>query len=102
MPDAATQERRTAVRYQYDFPVALQLVRDPTLRAAAHTRDIAAGGIFIHANMRLPLGEEVAITLNLPKRGKKSRLLTIGRVVRVENTRDEVGLAVTIDRCAFF
>jgi PilZ domain len=101
MPDAATQERRTTVRYQYDFPVALQLLRDPTLRAAAHSRDIGAGGMFIHADMRLALGEEIAITLN--SKGGKNVGATDHR--QGSKSGEHAGRSRprgNHDRCAFF
>jgi len=93
------QERRTAARYPCELPVALRLLRDPTLRLASRSRDIGAGGIFLYSDARLPIGEEVAVTLKLLRQGGKIRLLGIGRVVRVEPSSEGLGFAVTIERC---
>jgi Tfp pilus assembly protein PilZ len=100
--DPPNLDRRSTLRYQYELPVALRLLRDPTLRLASLSRDISAGGIFLYSDARLPVGEEVAITLKLPRQGTKTRLLGIGRVVRVEQRSQGLGLAVTIERCELF
>ena len=95
-------ERRATARYPCELPVALRLLRDPTLRLASRSRDIGAGGIFLYSDARLPVGEGVAVTLKLLPQGAKSRLLGIGRVIRVEQSSHGPGLAVTIERCKLF
>jgi hypothetical protein len=44
----------------------------------------------------------VAVTLKLPRQGAKTRLLGTGRVLRVEQSSQGSGLAVTIERCKLF
>lgn len=96
------QERRTAARYLCELPVALRVLRDPTLRLPSRSRDIGSGGIFLYSDVALPMGEEVVVTLKLPRQGSKARLLGIGKVVRVEPGSGGSGLAVTIEQCAMF
>ena len=96
------QERRTAARYPCELPVALRLLHDPTLCLRSRSRDIGSGGIFLYSDMPLPLGEEVVVTFKLPRQGYESRLLGIGKVVRVEAGSDNSGLAITIEQCAMF
>ena len=102
MPGVTKPERRAATRYQYELPIALRLLHDPTLRVPALSRDIGSGGIFLYTNLKLSIGQETVVTLKLPRDGKKARLLGVGRVVRVEEVPDRFGLAVTIDDFALF
>ena len=102
MQDSLSLERRATARYRCELPVALRLLREPTLRLASRCRDIGAGGIFLYSDAQLPVGEEVAVTLKLLPHGGKTRLLGLGKVVRVEQGSQRLGLAVTIERCKLF
>lgn len=82
--------------------MALRLLSDSTIRAPAVSRDIGSGGIFLYSNVVLPLGQEVVVTLKLPREGQKARLLGVGRVVRFEQAAERSGLAVTIEDFALF
>jgi hypothetical protein len=58
--------------------------------------------VFLYSNAVLVLGQEVVVTLKLPREGEKARLLGVGRVVRVEEAPERSGLAVTLDDFALF
>ena len=93
-------ERRSAPRYECELPVALRLLHNPTVRLPALSRDLGSGGIFLYTNVVLPVGEHTVITLKLPVqvKGKQTRLLAVGRVVRVEESEKASGLGVTIEQ----
>lgn len=55
------------------------------------TRDIGAGGIFLHTGLECTRGDRVALVLHMPSRGEDD-IHADGCVVRVEGTGDVTGV----------
>jgi PilZ domain len=67
----------------------------------AHTRDVSTNGIFLYTQSRIAEGSEIELVLLLPPQltaGEKSWVCCQARVLRVEQSEKEFGVAAEIRR----
>jgi hypothetical protein len=95
-------ERRQAERYMMELPV--QLMLDGGMQSSGTTRDVSAGGIYVHVKRRFEVLNNPAFLITFPKEVTMSCGLFAfcnGTVVRRDENDDTAGLAIRIDRFQF-
>lgn len=97
------QEKRAARRFELRLPVT---VDDENATHPAHLRDVSAGGICFYLESTVTPGSFIGFTLIFPPDITLTESIWVkckGRVVRVENIREESRLAVAavIEECEF-
>jgi|SRR5215472_5384584 len=68
---------------------------------AAQTRDVSSNGVFLYTNSRIEAGTDVELVLILPPEltsGEKCWVCCQAKVVRVEESGQEFGVAAQIQR----
>ncbi len=99
------QEKRAARRFALRVPVTV--VRDHSSEIEnAQIRDVSARGICFYLDSAVANGSSIGFTLTLPPEitlTESIRVQCKGRVVRVENGRDDgkVGVAAVIEEYEF-
>jgi PilZ domain-containing protein len=96
--DPTFKERRGQQRIRFE---ALATVSAGQHTLAASTKDISIRGIFLLTDVRFEEGSEIDIMLALPEElglSVSGMVRCRGRVVRVDSTGGQYGLAVKLDR----
>jgi hypothetical protein len=91
VPFQSVSQRRTAVRYLLQAPVAFCWMdaHGVTRHGDGRTHDVSTKGIRVFSSVALPLGTSVAMNIDIPLSRADLRLLRVeieGPVVRVENS----------------
>lgn len=90
-------EKRAARRFALRIPVSVDRGENPPQNEVAQIRDVSARGICFYLDSALSQGAPIGFTLTLPPEitlTESIRVQCKGRVVRVENARDDGKLAV--------
>ena len=98
MPDSKA-DKRTRSRISVNVPATVRS-KDTAAEAAAVTRDLSMGGVFLYTDRRVTEGSKLEIVLILPAElglGEKQWACCQASVVRVEDG-DRFGVAAKIDR----
>lgn len=91
------QEKRGARRFALRVPVTVEHGEDATHSEIAQIRDVSARGICFYLDSAVEQGSPIGFTLTLPPEitlTESIRVQCKGRVVRVEDSRDDGKLAV--------
>lgn len=98
--DHRPDKRRRHDRFQKAIPAMITVGRH-TL--AATTKNLSAGGIFLFTDVLVPQGSDVEIVLMWPKEvglHESGIVCCHGRIVRVETSHGQCGVAAQIERIA--
>jgi PilZ domain len=90
-------EKRAARRFALRIPVSVDRGENPPQSEVAQIRDVSARGICFYLDSALSQGAPIGFTLTLPPEitlTESIRVQCKGRVVRVEDARDDGKLAV--------
>jgi PilZ domain len=90
-------EKRAARRFALRIPVSVDRGENPPQNEVAQIRDVSARGICFYLDSALSQGAPIGFTLTLPPEitlTESIRVQCKGRVVRVEDARDDGKLAV--------
>lgn len=90
-------EKRAARRFALRIPVSVDHGENHSQNEVAQIRDVSARGICFYLDSALSQGAPIGFTLTLPPEitlTESIRVQCKGRVVRVENPRDDGKLAV--------
>lgn len=90
-------EKRAARRFALRIPVSVDRGENPPRSEVAQIRDVSARGICFYLDSALSQGAPIGFTLTLPPEitlTESIRVQCKGRVVRVEDARDDGKLAV--------
>jgi hypothetical protein len=60
------------------------------------TRDISTTGVFFEINVPMCLGDEINFVIEMGRQGVNFVLKCVGKIVRLENLSDKLGVAVSI------
>jgi PilZ domain len=92
------EEKRAARRFALHVPVTVEHGENTTKRSeVAHIRDVSARGICFYLESAIEQGSPIGFTITLPPEitlTESIRVQCKGRVVRVEDGRDDGRLAV--------
>lgn len=98
VPDSTFKERRGQLRIPFK---AAATVSAGQHTLAASTKDISNHGVFLFTDMRFKVGSEIDIMVALPVEfafPASGMICCHGRVVRVDPTGGQYGIAVRLDR----
>lgn len=90
-------EKRAARRFALHVPVNVEHGDNPPQNELAHIRDVSARGICFYLESAVEQGSHIGFTITLPPEitlTESIRVQCKGRVVRVEEGRDDGRLAV--------
>jgi hypothetical protein len=90
-------EKRAARRFALRIPVSVDRGENPPQNEVAQIRDVSARGICFYLDSALSQGAPIGFTLTLPPEitlTESIRVQCKGRVVRVEDARNDGKLAV--------
>jgi len=91
------QEKRAARRFALRVPVTVEHGENASAHEVAQIRDVSARGICFYLDSVVEQGSPIGFTLTLPPEitlTESIRVQCKGRVVRVENGKDDGKLAV--------
>jgi len=97
-------EKRSSRRFCLDLPVAVKFNDNGTHEVTGHTRDVSSRGVFFYLNSEITEGASIDFVMILPSEITLTdpiRVHCSGKVVRVDRTVDEQGVAVAIDKYDF-
>lgn len=97
-------EKRAARRFSVDLPIAVKFLDNGTYEVTGHTRDVSSHGVFIYLNSDISEGMGIEFVLTLPSEitlADPIRVRCKGRVVRVDKSGREQGVAVAIEKYDF-
>lgn len=101
-------ERRSSRRFSLDLPVAVKFLEDGTYEVTGEvtgrTRDVSSRGVFFYLNSQIREGASIEFVMTLPSEITLTdpiRIQCSGKVVRVDRSRLEQGVAVAIDKYDF-
>jgi hypothetical protein len=83
------REHRTAARFDTSLPVSID-------GSAGTTQNISAQGVYFETDVEQRLGALVNFYVEFTLQGRKHRLLCEGKVVRVENNGERIGVAARL------
>jgi hypothetical protein len=84
-----TSDQRNAIRFDTAMPVHID-------GAAGATQNISAHGIYFETDIEQRVGALVNFTLEFTLYGRQHQLLCEGKVVRVEQHGDRIGVAARL------
>jgi hypothetical protein len=89
-------DQRKNQRFDLRLPVELVRASGQEKQLTAETRNLGSGGVFIHAEEDLNVGDTVEYIIHFPSTSDQEqlRLRCVGRVIR----READGVAATMDR----
>ena len=91
-------DKRRHPRRKAQLPVALLDGAQRTdTKLRAHTEDLGLGGLFVRSEFLLEVGEEVALSFELPGGTKVSAR---GRVIHVQVAKERAGMGIAFTQLA--
>jgi hypothetical protein len=103
MAEAQIEQRATR-RFNLRLPVAVKFAGEDDLEVQAQTRDVSARGVYFYMDKTLATGSPIEFTLTLPPEITLTDSIHVrctGRVVRVSQEGNRVGIAAAIEQYDF-
>jgi PilZ domain-containing protein len=97
-------EKRSIRRFSLDLPISVKFLDNGRHEVSGHTRDVSARGIFIYLDTEIRAGAAIEFVMTLPAEITLSdpiRVRCTGKVLRVDKSGQEQGVAVAIDKYDF-
>ena len=97
-------EKRATRRFSLDLPIAIKFLDNGTYEVSGHTRDVSSRGVFFYLNSEIAVGASIQFVMTLPSEITLTdpiRVQCNGKVVRVDKSGREQGVAVAIDKYDF-
>jgi hypothetical protein len=97
-------EKRSTRRFSLDLPISVKFLDNGRRELAAHTRDVSSRGVFMYVDAEITAGAPIEFVMTLPPEITLSdpiRVRCTGRVLRVDKSDQEQGVAVAIDKYDF-
>jgi len=97
-------EQRSTRRFSLDLPIAVKFLNDGKREFAARTRDVSSRGVFIYVDSEIMAGSPIEFVMTLPPEitlADPIRVRCAGKVLRVDKTAQEQGVAVAIEKYDF-
>jgi hypothetical protein len=85
----SSSDQRTAVRFDASMPVQIS-------GTAGHTQNISAHGVYFETDVEQRVGALVNFTVEFTLYGEKHTLLCEGKVIRVDQHGDRIGVAARL------
>jgi hypothetical protein len=97
-------EKRSIRRFPLDLPISLKFLDNGRRELAARARDVSSRGVFMFLDTEIKSGALIEFVMILPPEITLSdpiRVRCTGRVLRVDKSDQEQGVAVAIDKYDF-
>jgi hypothetical protein len=97
-------EKRSTRRVSRDLPISVKFLDNGRQELAAHTRDVSSRGVFMYLDAEMAAGVSIEFVMTLPPEITLSdpiRVRCTGKVLRVDKSGHEQGVAVAIDKYDF-
>lgn len=97
-------EKRSIRRFSLDLPISVKFLDNGRHEVAGHTRDVSARGVFIYLDSEIRVGAAIEFVMTLPAEITLSdpiRVRCTGKVMRVDKSGQEQGVAVAIHKYDF-
>jgi hypothetical protein len=97
-------EKRSTRRFSLDLPISVKFLDNGRRELAGHTRDVSSRGVFMYLDTEIAAGAAIEFVMILPPEITLSdplRVRCTGKVLRVDKSGQEQGVAVAIDRYDF-
>ena len=97
-------EKRGTRRFALRLPISVTFLDNGTYEVTGRTRDVSSRGAFFYVNSDIQGGAAIEFLMTLPTEitlTEPIRVRCSGKVVRVDKTGAEQGVAVAIDKYDF-
>src|ERR1041385_2758711 len=97
-------EQRSTRRFSLDLPISVKFLDDGKGEFFGHTRDVSSRGVFMFVDTELAAGSPIEFVMTLPPEitlAEPLRIHCAGKVVRVDKTAQDQGVAVAIEKYDF-
>ncbi|MGC2696852.1 MAG: PilZ domain-containing protein [Candidatus Angelobacter sp.] len=97
-------EKRSTRRFSLDLPISVKFLDNGKRELGGHTRDVSSRGVFMYLDAEIKTDAPIEFVMTLPAEitlGDPIRVRCTGKVLRVDKTAPEQGLAVAIDKYDF-
>ncbi|HZI57505.1 MAG TPA: PilZ domain-containing protein [Verrucomicrobiae bacterium] len=97
-------DKRSTRRFSLDLPISVKFLDNGKRELAGHTRDASSRGVFIYLDTEIAAGALIEFVMTLPTEITLSnpiRVRCTGKVLRVDKTGQEQGVAIAIDKYDF-
>ena len=104
MTTASRAEQRNTRRFALKLPLTVKLPKEEMTSVDALTKDVSARGVFFYLDSEVREGSNIEFTLTLPPEITLTESIKVkctGRVVRVDKTGKDVGIAAAIEQYDF-
>jgi hypothetical protein len=97
-------EKRSTRRFSFVLPISVKFLAHGRREMAGHTRDVSSRGVFMYLEGEIEAGVSIEFVMTLPPEITLSQSMLVrcvGRVLRVDRSTQEQGVAVAIDTYDF-
>jgi len=97
-------EKRSIRRFSFDLPISVKLQQNGGSDAVGRSRDVSARGVFMYLESEIKTGAPIEFVMTLPTEitlAKPMRVRCAGKVLRVDKSGKQQGVAVTIEHYDF-
>jgi len=97
-------EKRSTRRFSFVLPISVTFLAHGRQEMAGHTRDVSSRGVFMYLEGEIEAGASIEFVMTLPPEitlSQSMRVRCVGRVLRVDRSMQEQGIAVAIDTYDF-
>ena len=97
-------EKRSTRRFSLELPISVKFMNNGRRESAGHTRDVSSRGVFMYLDTEVKADDPIEFVMTLPPEITLSspiRVRCTGRVLRVDKTAQEQGVAAAIDKYDF-
>ena len=97
-------EKRSTRRFSFVLPISVKFFANGRREMAGHTRDVSSRGVFMYLEGEIEAGAPIEFVMTLPPEitlSQPMRVRCVGRVLRVDRSTQEQGIAVAIDTYDF-
>ena len=100
----AQPEKRSTRRFSLDLPISVRFPDNGRQKVAGRTRDVSSRGVFMYLATEIKSGAPIEFVMTLPPEimlAGPIRVRCAGKILRVDKTAQEQGVAVAIDTYDF-
>src|SRR5258708_8193953 len=97
-------EQRATRRFPLDLAISVKLPDHGRRELSGHTRDVSSRGVFMYVDTELVAGSLIEFVMTLPPDitlAEPIRVHCAGKVLRVDKTARDQGVAVAIEKYDF-
>lgn len=97
-------DKRSTRRFSLDLPISVKFLDNGRRELSGRTRDVSSRGVYMYLDTEIAAGAAIEFVMTLPPEITLSdpiRVRCRGKVLRVDKTAQEQGVAITIAKYDF-